>query len=163
MRNIILFTLLLIIGFSSCKKDEDTSVLTGTWQSTGVVEMDIKTNNEEATQQIEKEIERLGTENKLVFLDNGTFEITYTDGSFFGTGTYFRKDGKLYAQYYVGIGRLGASVLSLVVTDNEILTSLHDATDYFRNDLQRLVEDPTGITISTVSIKAWYARQSPTN
>jgi hypothetical protein len=122
--------------------------------------MEIKTNNEEATQQIQKEIMRLSTENKLVFLDDGTFEITYRGQSttFFGTGTYSRKDGKLYAQYYAGISFLGASVLYLTLTDNEMLTTFHDATDYFRNTLKTLVEDPTGITISTVNITAWYTR-----
>lgn len=160
MRNIILFTLLLIISFSSCKKEEGASVLTGTWISTGEMQIDVKTNNEETTQQIKKEIERLGTENKLAFLNDGTFEITYIDGTFFGSGTYYRKNGKLYAQYYAGIGRLGASVLYLTLVDNEALTTYHNATDYFRYMLNTLVEDPTGITISTVDITTRYIRQS---
>lgn len=158
---------MFITCLSSCKKEEDASILIGTWKSAGEPVIEVITNDEDADGLIEKEIRRLCTDNTLTFLDDGTFEQTYTDESgrqvYYLTGTYARKNGELSARYYVsGIFNTTVLYLSASTDDTNHLTVYQSATDQFNNQeyLPTIgIDDPAGITVSMVSFTMEYTRQ----
>ena len=164
----LLLSLLFVICFLSCSDDdEDASILLGTWRFDGDPEIEIVSNNQEATELIKKEVKRLTFSGQLQFDDNGEFGHSNYDEkgtriSYF-SGKYYRKDSKLYGEY-LAFGTFNVSTIFLYVTDNDrdhLTVSLNALNFFNTRDQLRIIgmEDPTGVNVSSVSIKYNYVRQ----
>ena len=174
MKKITLLFLSIVIcfGFSGCSdEDEDASILIGTWEAEEIVKLEVRTNNDEATALIEKDQRNRLTEftTEYVFKEKGEMEFrefgtTGSQGQIcFFVGNYYKKDGKLYTKNIIGnCLSVTTSFITMVENNNNEMLLTYNRMNFY-NDKDNLriigVEDPTKITVSSVSVTLRYKRK----
>lgn len=154
MKKLLLLLLVFPLFIASCSDDDDdytNSDLVGTWVLQSSTAKEVKTNNDKATQAIKDDIAEFNDEESYVFSSDGKF--TSSDGEDEVSGTYNLKGNTLTLTVY------GGSMSTSIHLSGNTFSSDIDETEYYQDEIEYLVPNETGISVSKVVTTYTYKRK----
>lgn len=155
----LLFSLLGVLFFSSCSKDDDASILQGTWESTEEIVFDVVTSDPEASRLIGQELRRLSGDNYFVFAQDGSFDHFFTFGK--TAGNYFQKSGKYIIRFLVPPAIHDSSMAEAIMEgQNQMFIRFDSSKRFTAEELERMnIQNPHQVTVSKAGVTFHYIRK----